>query len=78
MAYFYVNVWHLGRGLTERLQIKYRSSRFGVANEAGFDTKHESMLVTTEKLIRLSGSSFRLLLFQGGGEVRLYVCTTPE
>ena len=34
-------------GLTENMQIKYRSSRFGVANEAGFDTKHESMLVTT-------------------------------
>ena len=33
--------------LTENMHIKYRSSRFGVANEAGFDTKHESMLMTT-------------------------------
>jgi hypothetical protein len=33
--------------LTENMEIKYRSSRFGIANEAGFDTKHESMLTAS-------------------------------
>ena len=33
--------------LLENMQIKCRSSRFGIAHEASFDTRHESMLMTT-------------------------------
>ena len=40
-----LGIWD--ESMVENMQIKYRSSRFGVANEASFDTKHESLLIST-------------------------------
>ena len=40
-----LGIWD--ESMIENMQIKYRSSRFGIANEASFDSKHESLLIAT-------------------------------